>query len=184
MNNQTHSPMQVRRHHLALVALHWLLAILIPVALVMGSAVLSKIPNSSPEKIDALKGHMIAGGVILLLMLVRVVVRRVTVHPPAATTGFRLADKVAVIAHLLLYVAVLAMAASGISMAVVADLPAVVFGAQGALPADFANLPARTVHGVVAKVLMALIALHIAAVVYHQWVRRDGLLARMGWGAR
>lgn len=150
----------------------------------MGSVVLSNMPNSSPEKIGALKGHMVAGVLILLLMLVRLVVRLLTAHPSAIKTGFSLADQLAPIAHFLLYASVLVMAASGIAMSVGADLPAVVFGGQGALPAEFTHLPARTVHGIAAKVLMALIALHVTAVVYHQWIRRDGLLSRMGWGAR
>jgi cytochrome b561 len=40
------------------------------------------------------------------------------------------------------------------------------------------------VHGIVAKLLMLAIALHIGAALYHQFVRRDGLLSRMGFGRR
>jgi cytochrome b561 len=173
----------VRRYHPALVVLHWLVAALVLIGMVMGTFGLSALPNTSPDKVGALQGHMIAGGVILLLMLMRLVVRRLTAHPPPATTGFVLADRLAPLAHGLLYVAVLAMAGSGIAMSVDADLPAVVFKGQGSLPDDFAHLPARAVHGLVAKLLMGLIVLHVAAASYHQWVRRDGLLSRMGFGS-
>jgi cytochrome b561 len=61
--------MPVARYHTALVVLHWLLAVMLIVALAMGALVLDKTPNASPEKIDALRGHMIAGIAILLLML-------------------------------------------------------------------------------------------------------------------
>jgi cytochrome b561 len=37
------------------------------------------------------------------------------------------------------------------------------------------------IHEVTAFVMMIIILLHIAAAVWHQWVKRDGLLSRMGW---
>lgn len=172
----------MKRYHPALVVLHWLMAILLLLGLGMGTFVLSTLPNSSPDKIGALQGHMIAGGIILVLTLLRLVVRRVTAHPPPASTGFTLADQLAPLAHGTLYVAVLAMAGSGIAMSIGANLPAIVFGGQGNLPADFSHLAARGVHGIVAKPLMVLIALHVIAALYHQWVRRDRLFARMGFG--
>ena len=174
----------VRRYHLGLVVLHWLLAPLLLLGLGMGTFALSELPNSSPEKIGALQGHMIAGGIILVLTLLRLVVRRVTAHPPPASTGFALADRLAPLAHGLLYLTVLAMAGSGIAMSIGAGLPAIVFGGQGSLPADFSHLAARGVHGLAAKLLMALVALHVLAAAYHQWIRRDGLLSRMGFGPR
>lgn len=172
----------VRRYHPALVVLHWLVAALVFLGLVMGTFGLTPLPNSSPDKIGALQGHMIAGGAILMLTLLRLVVRRVTTHPPAAPTGFALANRLAPLAHGALYVAVLAMAGSGIAMSIGAELPAIVFGGLGSLPVDFSHLAARSVHGTVAKLLMALVGLHVAAVAYHQWVRHDGLLSRMGFG--
>jgi cytochrome b561 len=40
----------------------------------------------------------------------------------------------------------------------------------------------RVLHAIAAKLLMALIVLHVAAARWHQFVRRDGLLRRMGFG--
>jgi cytochrome b561 len=40
----------------------------------------------------------------------------------------------------------------------------------------------RALHAITAKLLMALIVLHVAAALWHQVVRRDGLLRRMGFG--
>ena len=175
---------QPTRYHGVLVFLHWLLALLLIVALVMGTFALKTVPNSSPDKIGALQGHMIAGGLILLLTLVRLVVRIKTAHPAPATAGNALLDRLAPLAHWALYGLVLAMAGSGIATSVLAGLPQIVFGGVGTLPVDFNSLPPRAVHGIVAKLLMLTIALHIAAALYHQFVRRDGLLARMGFGPR
>ena len=176
--------MQPARYHGALVALHWLLALLLIAALAIGTFALKTVPNSSPDKIDALRGHMIAGGLILLLTLLRLAVRLKTAHPAPASTGYALLDRLAPATHWALYGLVLLMAGSGVAMSVLAGLPGIVFGGVGSLPVNFDALPPRAVHGIVAKLLMLFIAMHIAAALYHQFVRRDGLLARMGFGRR
>ena len=172
------------RFHGALVALHWLLALLLIVALLMGTFALKTVPNSSPDKIPALQGHMMAGGLILLLTLARLLVRVKTAHPAPATTGNAMLDRLAPLTHWGLYVLVLLMAGSGVAMSVQAGLPGIVFGGVGSLPLNFDALPPRAVHGIVAKLLILAVGLHIAAALYHQFVRRDGLLSRMGFGPR
>ena len=79
----------------------------------------------------------------------------------------------------------IAAACSGLALvAFLAGLPGIVFGGVGALPVNFDALPPRIVHGIVAKILMLAIILHVAAAVYHQFIRHDGLLSRMGFGSR
>ena len=174
--------MQPKRYHAALVTLHWLLAALLIVSLGIGTFALKTLPNSSPDKIGALQGHLIVGGLILLLTLLRLVVRMRSDHPAPATTGNALLDRLAPAMHWSLYLLVLVMVGSGIAMSVLAGLPGIVFGGVGSLPADFNALPPRAVHGIVAKLLTLAIAAHVAAALYHQFVRRDGLLSRMGFG--
>lgn len=176
--------MIVKRYHPALVLLHWVSAVLLLVALGMGSQVLAELPNTDPGKSDALKGHMIAGLVILVLTVIRLLVRATTAHPPAASTGMAWADRLAPFMHWALYALVLAMVGSGIGMAVAFDLPAVVFAGQGSLPPDFHVATARSVHGLVSKLLGLAILLHLAAGLFHQFVRRDQLFSRMGFGRR
>ncbi len=172
------------RYHTALVSLHWLLAVALIVSLFGATFGLKTVPNSAPEKIDALRSHMIAGGLMLLLTLARLVVRLKTAHPAPARTGHALLDRLAPAMHWVLYALVLVMAASGVATAVLAGLPAIVFGGVGALPVNFDALPPRAVHGLVAKLLMAAIALHVVAALYHHFIRHDGLLRRMGFGPR
>ncbi len=176
--------MAVRRHHTALVVLHWLLAAALIFMLLMGTFSLDPLPNSSPDKIGALKGHMIIGITIGALMLLRLVTRLTTAHPTPAVTGNALLDKLGPLTHWTLYLLVFVMAASGLGTALLAGLPDIVFGGTGSLPADFKEFLPRAVHGIVAKLLMVVIALHIAAALWHQFVRRDALLARMGLGPR
>lgn len=173
------------RYHPMLVTLHWLLALIILFALGMGMFSLKEIANSSPDKVFALRGHMIAGILILAFTLVRLVVRITTSRPAPATTGNAFLDRIATITHYALYALVILMGASGIAMSVQAGLPAIVFGgSRAALPETFAIYTPRLAHGLIAKLLLALAALHILAALYHHFVLKDGLLSRMGFGRK
>lgn len=173
------------RYHPALVALHWLLALMILGALVAGSVILENTPNDDPFKLTSLAMHMSLGIAILALMLVRVAVRLFTASPPPADTGNALLNKAAAAAHGLLYLLVFGIAVSGLVMANATDLPAIVFGGSGApLPATFEGLTARAVHGALTSLLILLILAHVAAALWHQFVRKDGLFARMSFGRR
>lgn len=172
------------RYHFLLVALHWLLAGLIIAALALGVLVLVKIPNSSPMKIEALRGHMTGGFVILVLMLSRLFIRARTAHPPAADAGNALFNALARFSHRALYALVLAQAGNGVVMALQAHLPEIVFLHRGSLPADFWVLPIRHVHYLVSRALMTVIGLHVAGALYHVLILRDGLLRRMWFGRR
>ena len=79
----------VSRYHPALVTLHWLLAILIVAALVLGCFWLAPMPNADPRKIDILRLHMSAGMLIFALMVIRLIVRTLTARPPARPPAIR-----------------------------------------------------------------------------------------------
>jgi cytochrome b561 len=177
--------MNIKKYHPALVILHWILVPAIMLALIMGGNVLSEIPNDSPEKVGALKGHMIIGLGILGLMLIRFVIRLRTDKPPHADIGNSFLNILGVIAHYVLYLMVFIMAGSGIAMSMQAGLPDIVFGGSGAaLPETFDTFAPRAVHGIVSKIFFITIILHVLAALYHQFVRKDGLLGRMWFGKR
>ncbi len=60
--------------------------------------------------------------------------------------------------------------------------PILFAGADGPLP-DFDTLGPRVPHGLGARLLIALVVLHASAAIYHQYVRKDGLLSRMWFAA-
>jgi cytochrome b561 len=175
---------QILRYHPLLVVMHWLLGTLIVAALVLGALVMTKIPNSDPTKIDALRGHMMGGSAIVILMIIRLFVRVRTARPAPASARHPALDRLAWASHRLLYVLVFAQAASGALMALHFDLPEIVFAGHGTLPADFWVYPVRAAHYAVSRLLMALIALHVAGALYHTFVLRDGLLRRIWFGKR
>jgi cytochrome b561 len=177
--------MSVNRYHGVLVALHWLLGLMILVGLFMGTFALEPVPNSDPAKVDGLRGHMINGMLIGGLMILRLIVRVRTSHPPAAPTGMAWADTIAPWTHWALYALVFVMVASGFAMSLMAGLPGIVFGGNGQpLPETFDVFWPRAIHGIAAKLLIALVVLHVAAALYHQFVKGDGLFRRMWFGRR
>ena len=175
----------MKRYHPILVTLHWLLAALTIGGLVMGGQVLAKTPNADPAKMLSLQMHMSIGMVILVLMVLRLVVRFVTKKPPHADIGNAVLNKGAIAAHYALYAAVIAMGASGVAIANAAGLPDIVFfGSGDPLPIDFGDIAPRAAHGVLSIVLMLVIAGHVLAALYHQYVRKDSLFSRMWYGDR
>jgi cytochrome b561 len=175
----------VARYHPALVALHWIIAVLLVAMLLIGLVVLDEMPNTDPGKVAILAIHMLTGIGILALIAIRFFVRLRTDRPPAATSGYPLLDRFAVFVHYGFYVVVVAMIATGLATAIAAGLPAIVFGNSGdPLPADFDAFPTFRAHEIIANVLIALIVVHFGAALYHQFVRRDGLLGRMWFGSR
>lgn len=170
-----------KRYHPALVVLHWLIAALILLMLVMGYTRLGETPNDA-AKVQVLSLHMPIGITIVVLTVLRFLVRVFSKKPEHATTGNPLLDKVGVVTHYLLYLAALGMGISGMGISALAGLPAIVFEGAGSLPADFAAFPPAIGHGFFGYVLSGLVLLHIGAALFHQFIRKDNLLARMWFG--
>lgn len=170
------------RYHPVLVVLHWALAFCLIGLLIAGSQILAPVPNSDPGKLISFRMHMGLGLLTLFLMVVRLAVRLTTRRPPPAETGNSVLNRLAPATHWALYILAFAMALSGMAFSRASGLPDAVFG-DGAMPAGFDH-PARTIHTIASRLLMALIALHVAAALWHQFIRRDGLLARMALGRR
>jgi cytochrome b561 len=169
--------MQNFRYALPQVAVHWLAAVLIVFLLVTGTFVLGEMPNTV-EKIGNLRIHLMLGGLAGMLVVARIIMRRRLPAPPAMA-----GDKLAHAGHMALNLAILLMAASGMMLALQSGTLDAVFG-SGTLPDDFKQFMPRKVHGLVSRIAMALIALHVAAALYHQLVVKDGLLFRMSFGRK
>jgi cytochrome b561 len=170
------------RYQPVLVALHWLLALLIIGLLCLGFFVLAVMPNNDPKKLDILVWHMAGGMLVLVLMILRSIVRTRSARPARARTGSLLLDRLASLAHRSLYLIVFLMIASGWATG---WFIRGVFGPNGgSLPRTFAVFPTFQAHSVLATLLSLLIAGHIAAALYHQFVLKDGIFRRMWFGKR
>ncbi len=170
-----------KRYNPWLVVIHWATALLIILNLLAGTFVLKWMPNDA-AKIMPLASHMTIGILILVLTLFRIVIRRATPTPAPATTGNSFLDKIGVATHILLYLGALGMGISGVGLALQSGLFSSVYGGTGAIPPDFYAYPVRTGHGFAATALIGLVLLHIGAALYHQVIRKDGLMSRMTIG--
>jgi cytochrome b561 len=177
-------PTIVIRYHPILVVLHWGLAIFILAALGLGAFKMAPMPNTDPMKSEALRAHMTGGLVILVLMLLRLITRRATLHPAPASAGAPVLDRLARLSHGALYLLVITMALSGLAMSLQTGIIPLVAGAHPPIPPDFWEFPIRRVHYLISRLLIGLITLHLAGFLFHTFIRRDGLLRRMALGRR
>jgi len=164
------------------ISIHWLTAAAILGVLGTG---LSLDSASEESEIGILRVHVIFGITVFALTVLRILWwlfadRR----PREAPNQPRWQAAVAWSVHRLLYLVILFMGASGIAMIALSGAGNILFGGQpGPLP-NFFDYPPRGPHGLGAWLLMALLALHIGAALYHQFILRDRLLGRMGVGRR
>ncbi|MCU0757823.1 MAG: cytochrome b/b6 domain-containing protein [Steroidobacteraceae bacterium] len=180
--NTTSAP--ATRYHGLWVAAHWLTGILIGISLYGGMAVLRHIDNLDPEKATMIRAHAIGGFVILVLLLLRLAMRATTRKPPPADTGSGAQKLARRVVHVGLYLVAIAMVSTGVGTLAAAGAFPAVFEGTGALPASFWDYPPRQGHMFFSRVLLLLVAVHVGAALWHQFVRRDGLLRRMWFGPR
>ena len=169
-----------KRYHPVHVTLHWVIAVMTILAILVGMFVLNPTPDT-PEKTGMLSFHALWGGLLGLLLVARLITRFALPRPAPATTSNAFLDFVAKMVHFLLYLGIIGMAVSGLGTAMQANLPGV-FNGTAPFPTDFMNYPPRVGHGFTALALLGLIGLHFAAAIYHQFIKKDNLLSRMWFG--
>lgn len=165
------------------VTLHWLSALLIIALMISGSRAADTIDPAA--KAELLSLHAPVGITVLALTLLRLFWWwRVDVKPAPNQSDPRWQTRIAHSVHVLFYIVIIGMAASGIGMLVLSGAGAILFGgAEGTLP-DFMLYPPRIPHGIGAKLMMLLFVLHAGAALFHHFVKRDGILKRMWFTTR
>ena len=159
--------------------IHWLMAIVIIGLLVVGT-LLENMENG-PDKFELMSLHKSVGVLALLLFFLRIPLR--IINPVRPIDGVPKSTLIAASAVKgLLYLSMLLMPVSGIVMSQSAGYPVAMFGWE--IPMligenEQVNQIAGLMHGIVSKVLMALIALHVLGALYHHFIRRDDTLRRM-----
>lgn len=170
-----------KRYHPALAAVHWLTALLVLMMLAVGKFVMPGISPDDPQKPMMLQSHAYIGGALTLLVIVRLVLRFTTKRPVPADAGNAIFNFLAKAVHFLLYFFLLGMAVSGLGLFQMANLPAVFSGAAP-YPANFFEYLPRMGHGLTSWLLLLIVLLHFGAAMFHQFIRKDNLLARMWFG--
>ncbi|MDB6446051.1 MULTISPECIES: cytochrome b [Pseudomonas] len=173
--------MNAPRHFAPLARLlHWLMALMVIAMLFIGAGMVASV---SERHEWLLQLHKPLGIAILLLVILRLVVRFTTRQPPlpADLPGWQaLAARAS---HGLLYALMLGLPLLGWGMISAAGDPVMLSDSlrlPSILPADaqtFALL--RKAHGYLAYLLFLTVLVHLAAALFHGWVRRDEVLDSM-----
>ena len=162
--------------------LHWSMALLILAMLFIGIGMVASI-SLRPALVSL---HRPLGIVILLLVIVRLINRMRHPPPPLPTDLPAVQNFVAKASHWLLYALMFAMPLIGWSMLSAGGYPVTIFGGFALPPIAphdatvYAVL--RTAHTWLGMLLFATMLMHLAAALFHAWVRRDEVFASMAHG--
>jgi cytochrome b561 len=171
--------MDDERYDSTAITLHWSIALLILAAFGLGLTV-DEFPKA--WKSGAINAHALIGLAVLALSLARLIWRRSHPAPELPSTMGPLERVAAKLIHLSLYVLMIVVPVIGV--------PTLLFRGRGLdfglfhVASPFARTPEifrplTEAHEIASYALIALAAAHAVAALYHQFVRRDDLLARM-----
>ncbi|MES2432966.1 MAG: cytochrome b [Pseudomonadota bacterium] len=163
--------------------LHWIMAALILALLVLGTALGWIKPNLSTLWLYGL--HKTLGLTALSLAVIRLIWHRISPPPLPLGPTAHWQNRAARATHITLYALMLAIPLSGWIASSATGLDVVIFG-QITLPAITPTSEALenagfAVHGILTKLLMALLMLHIAGAVL-RGLKGDGTLRRITKG--
>lgn len=134
-----------------------------------------------PEKGVIFSWHRSVGVLLLGLALARLLWHRISSVPPARLAGAQ--AKLASAGHRLLYVLMLAMPVLGLLMSVAGGRDVPVFNwftlSGWDNKVEWLGSAAHSGHVLAAKLLIAIIVLHVTAALYHKLVAKDGVWERM-----
>ena len=168
---------EMRSPGMAMRAIHWGTALLVLSAWVVGST-MEELPRGGGRE-QAMQLHYTLGVLVLGFAAIRVAWRAVAPPPPA--TGPAWQRLAALGMHLALIGLTIGVPLTGLLDRWARGRPVSVFGGLP-LPAPFAVPGGRIwgeAHEVLANVMLAAIAAHVLAALWHQFVKRDRAISRM-----
>jgi len=162
-----------------MVIIHWLTLVLLIVTWYLGDVLV----DARIEKNATLIGyfaHVLAGGTVLLLTLLRLTYRSVDKIPPPV--GYSLMNMVASGIHYLLYILLVLLSLSGFMTLLTSSVgEALLVVDAGLLPTKYTgpSVIPHAVHETLVTVLIVVVVIHILGAIRHQFILKDGLMRRM-----
>lgn len=175
------APASVDRYTTPAIALHWLIALLIFAGFGLG-LIMTDIPGLTPSKLRYYSYHKWIGVTVFLLAVVRVA-WRLTHRPPPLPPTPTWQRVSANVTHATLYILMIIIPLAGYLYSYAAGVPVVYFGLTELPPLIAPNAMHKDMfknaHIWLNYVMAVLVIIHVLAALWHQFVRRDGLLRRM-----
>jgi cytochrome b561 len=163
-----------QRYGVMAATIHWLSALAVVLMLTSGL-----IMTRQPDLLGSiLPMHVSLGLLVGVLTLFRIVWWVFFDTRPAPVSGISRGQVWAArLVHLGLYGAIVIMVASGMAMLVLTGAAPAVF--SGSTLPDFGAVAPSVMHGLMSRILIVLAISHIGAALFHQFIKRDGLIGRM-----
>jgi cytochrome b561 len=160
--------------------LHWLMAICILSMLFIGVGMVS---TAAPKYLTLVQIHKPLGIAILTLALIRLALRIYYGAPSLPTDLPEPMKLAAYLSQVILYALMISMPLIGWGMLSAASYPVVLFGSVYLPPILPVSARLHTLlwhaHYYLAFAFFAIILLHVAAILFHKLIRRDGVFETM-----
>jgi cytochrome b561 len=162
---------------------HWLMSVCILAMLFIGVGMVSTVTT---KYLSLVSIHKPLGITILVLALIRLSLRLYYGAPPLPADLPEPMKLAAKLSHYVFYALMIAMPLLGWTMLSAAEYPVVLYGGLHLPSLVGVNPELHTMlwdaHFYLAFVFFALVLLHLAAALFHKWVRRDGVFEAMAGG--
>lgn len=177
------------RYSSVAITLHWLIAVAI-VGMIFGGMYMTGLEDGAPGQYVLFQLHKSVGITILLLTIARIIWRVMNPPPPLPAEMNGLEKTASHLVHLGFYGMMILLPLTGwlyTSIGFELDVPTVLFGVISwpdlpfveALRTEAASDAVETTHDVLAKLTLALLALHVAGALKHEFSSEQGVLKRM-----
>ena len=169
------------RYGAVAIGFHWVSAVVILTMLATG--VITASLTNDATKSGLLRVHIGLGVTLLVLTIARVVWGVLGDRRPASFNGQRRGERIAEqTVRVLLYVAVFSAIGSGVATILISGLIPELFTSGNVRLPDFESVPGFSIHGLAAGVLLLLSLGHVGAALWHQLIRKERVLGRIGVG--
>lgn len=161
------------------VMFHWFAALLILSMIPLGMY-MHELPKGD-FKANLYKAHIVIGGLVFLLTLARLVWKFLDNKVAELQTTSKFTQFLSKAMHYLLNLIVLVASISGLSYTIASGLGEQLFTANSMIWPNAHDFTPAGVHGVLTKLLIPLLILHILAALYHQYIVKDEIFKRMSF---
>ena len=131
------------------------------------------------EKMDLVKAHQILGILVFVLTIIRTVSFFKSERPADLKTGSKLNDNLAVWIHNIFYFLLFGVAISGLATMILGGYAEALKSGNIDLILSPMEIPSLKPHGIMATLMMILLALHVVGFIKHLVVKKENTLKRI-----